>query len=244
MTPTPLDHEENVPPVKAKRHFTPRRYSAVELLIALVLLLAFTPFVETLKFGEAIEAVLMSLVLLSALFAVTGRKGISLGVLLVLPALLGKWLHHFRPDIVPRTTFHIAALAFMLYVIVHLLRFVLSTRRVDHETLCASIAAYLMMGLLWTIGYTLLSDFDSAAFAFATPGQVMDSFHAFYFSFVTLSTVGYGDITPLSRGARMLAVMEAVTGMFYVAVLVARLVALYSVEDSADARPEGDNNPR
>ena len=55
----------------------------------------------------------------------------------------------------------------------------------------------------------------------------MDGFNAFYFSFITLSTVGYGDITPVSRIARWLAAMEAMTGLLYVAVLIARLVALY-----------------
>ena len=60
-----------------------------------------------------------------------------------------------------------------------------------------------------------------------------DGFNAFYFSFVTLSTVGFGDVAPVSKVARTLAVMEAITGMFYVAVLIARLVAMYS-----PARPE------
>ncbi len=55
----------------------------------------------------------------------------------------------------------------------------------------------------------------------------MAGFNAFYFSFITLSTVGYGDITPASRIARWLAAMEAITGSLYVAVLIARLVALY-----------------
>ena len=54
---------------------------------------------------------------------------------------------------------------------------------------------------------------------------------AFYFSFITLSTVGYGDITPVSRIARWLAAMEAMTGLLYVAVLIARLVSLYSVRN-------------
>jgi uncharacterized membrane protein len=56
----------------------------------------------------------------------------------------------------------------------------------------------------------------------------MDGFNAFYFSFITLCTVGYGDVTPVSKGARMLAVVEAITGLFYVAVLISRLVAVYS----------------
>ena len=63
----------------------------------------------------------------------------------------------------------------------------------------------------------------------------MKTFNAFYFSFITLSTVGYGDITPVSKVARMLAAMEAVTGMLYVATLIARLVSLYSAPKSRDS---------
>jgi hypothetical protein len=75
------------------------------------------------------------------------------------------------------------------------------------------------------------------AFAFNTNegGQSIRGFNAFYFSFVTLSTVGYGDITPVSKVARMLAAMEAMTGLLYVAVLIARLVALYSSPKSHDS---------
>jgi hypothetical protein len=66
----------------------------------------------------------------------------------------------------------------------------------------------------------------------------MDSFNAIYFSFVTLSTVGFGDITPVSRFARMLAISEASTGIIYVTVVIARLVALYSSERRHE-RPDG-----
>ena len=64
----------------------------------------------------------------------------------------------------------------------------------------------------------------------------LQGFDALYFSFITLSTVGYGDITPLSHGARTLAMTEAMTGTIYIAVLISRLVALYS---SQTAEPSG-----
>ena len=63
----------------------------------------------------------------------------------------------------------------------------------------------------------------------------MDGFTALYFSFITLSTVGYGDIAPVSKAARMLAPMESVVGLFYVAVLISRLVAIYSTPRSGTA---------
>jgi hypothetical protein len=73
------------------------------------------------------------------------------------------------------------------------------------------------------------------AFAFNPAGgtkQTMAGFDAFYFSFITLSTVGYGDITPVSKIARWLAAAEAMTGLLYVTVLIARLVSLYSTPKS------------
>jgi voltage-gated potassium channel Kch len=63
----------------------------------------------------------------------------------------------------------------------------------------------------------------------------MGGFNGIYFSFITLSTVGYGDITPLSRAARWLAAIEAMTGLLYVAVLIARLVSLYSNAKADDS---------
>jgi len=99
------------------------------------------------------------------------------------------------------------------------------------EVLCASVAVYLMLGLMWTVAYWLVDQLTpGGAFSFNTSrgGQSMNGFTGFYFSFITLSTVGYGDITPVSRAARWLAAMEAMTGLLYVAVLIARLVSLYS----------------
>ena len=106
------------------------------------------------------------------------------------------------------------------------------------EVLCASIAAYLMLGLMWTVAYWLVDQVTpGGAFSFNTNRgtQSMNGFTGFYFSFITLSTVGYGDITPVSRAARWLAAMEAMTGLLYVAVLIARLVSLYSSAKSDDS---------
>ena len=74
----------------------------------------------------------------------------------------------------------------------------------------------------------------------------MNNFNALYFSFTTLSTVGYGDIIPVSGVARMLAMVEAVFGMFYVTLLIARLVSLYCSKGPLEAvnREEIANNKR
>jgi hypothetical protein len=103
--------------------------------------------------------------------------------------------------------------------------------------LCASISAYLMLGLMWTMAYWLVDQLTpGGAFSFNTNAgpRSINGFNGFYFSFITLSTVGFGDITPVSKMARWLAAMEAMTGLLYVAVLIARLVSLYSMPKSDD----------
>ena len=234
MNETPPAKESSKPVPK----FRLRRFSTVQLLIALALLFFFFPFVEEVKGGDLIVSLLLSLVLLSAVLAVASRgRTLIVALLLAVPAVGGRWINHFRPDLLPPAIFLIAGLGLVAFVVVNLLRFVLRAPSVNVEVLCASISAYLMLGLMWTIAYWLVAQVTPTAFAFNTDAgkQSMNGFNAFYFSFITLSTVGYGDITPVSKAARMLAAMEAMTGLLYVAVLIARLVALYSIPKSDDS---------
>jgi hypothetical protein len=216
-----------------------RRFSTVELLIALALLFVSFPFVEELKGGDIIVSILLSLVLISAVLAVSNRRStLVVAVLLATPAIIGRWIDHFRPDLVPPAVFLIAGLVLVAFVVINLLRFVLRAPSVSIEVLCASISAYLMLGLAWTMAYWLVDQLTpGGAFSFNTNAgtRSMNGFTGFYFSFITLSTVGYGDITPISRIARWLAAMEAMTGLLYVAVLISRLVALYSTSKSNDS---------
>jgi len=216
-----------------------RRLSAVELLIALGLLFFSLPFVEEIKGGDIIVSILLSLVLISAVLAVANRRRtFVVAVLLAIPAVVGRWINHFRPHLLPPVIFLVAGLVLVAFVVANLLRFILRAPSVNAEVLCASISAYLMLGLMWTMAYWLVDQLTpGGAFSFNTNAgpQSINGFNAFYFSFITLSTVGYGDITPVSRIARWLAAMEAMTGLLYVAVLIARLVSLYSSPKSDDS---------
>jgi len=216
-----------------------RRFSTVQLLIVLALLFFSFPFVEEVKGGDIIVSVLLSLVLISAVLAVASSgRTLVVAVLLMIPAIAGRWINHFRPDLVHPAVFLIAGLVLVAFVVVNLLRFVWRAPSVNIEVLCASISAYLMLGLMWTMAYWLVDQLTpGGAFSFNTNAgpRSMNGFNGFYFSFITLSTVGYGDITPVSRIARWLAAMEAMTGLLYVAVLISRLVGLYSSGKSDDS---------
>jgi Ion channel len=223
-----------------------RRFSTVGLLISLVVLFICAPFVEEFEGGDLVVTGLFSLVLLAGVLAVADRKRILIfAIVLVIPAIVARWINHFRPDFVSAAVFLIAGLILIAFVLANLLRFVLRAPSVNVEVLCASIAAYLMLGLMWAMAYWLVDQMTpGGAFSFNTNEgpRSMKGFTGFYFSFITLTTVGYGDITPVSRTARWLAAMEAMTGSLYVAVLIARLVSLYS-RPKSHGHPESGSRP-
>jgi voltage-gated potassium channel Kch len=208
------------------------RYSVAHFLVALVLLLVTVPLVDEFVGGELVESILITIVLLSAVVAVGGRRrSLIVGFVLVAPALAAKWLQHIWPQYIPHETTQVAAIVFLGFVTFRLLHFILTAPRVDSEVLCAAIAVYLIFGLTWGFTYILIFELNPHAFAFtvaADPSPKMVRFQALYFSFVTLTTVGYGDIVPLSKAARLFAIFESTTGMLYTTVLIARLVALYA----------------
>jgi len=210
-----------------------RKFSSIELLIALFALFVSIPFSEPLRAGVLIESILISIVLISAVFTIAAsRRALLIAIVLALPTLAGRWIHQFRPDVMPPELFLIGAILLVLFVIINLLQFVLRASTVNTEVLCASISAYLLLGLLWTFGYWLVAEIVPNAFAFNGADTSLKGFNGLYFSFITMSTVGYGDITPVAKVARMLAAMEAITGLLYVAILIARLVALHAAPKS------------
>jgi Ion channel len=103
---------------------------------------------------------------------------------------------------------------------------------VDSEQLFAALDAYLLVGVIFGVGYSLLDQISPGSFG-APLEHDLDLSRGFYFSFVTLATLGYGDIVPVSETARGIAIVEAIAGQMYLAVLVARLVSLYSQKEKA-----------
>ena len=169
--------------------------------------------------GDFVESGLVTLVMIASLIAVgRDRRVLISAAAFFVPAIAGKWLHHFFPNHVSALYFPVFGIAFFAFTIYRILRFILETTHVDTEVLSAGIVVYLMLGLLWAQAYILTAQITPNTFHFPLAERSagrMGGFNAFYFSFSTLTTVGIGDITPLSKVARTLAVMEAVTGTLY-----------------------------
>jgi hypothetical protein len=207
------------------------RFSVPYFLCTLILNILISPFADQFWGGFFLEAALLTLVFLSALLAIGGRLRTLIGAVLVGPALAGVWLSYWRPDLPLSVLIYGGGLLFIGFIVLEFLRFIMRAPRVDFGVLCAAIATYLMLGMLWSFAYILVDGLVPNSFVFTVgPDTIhsMNHFTALYFSFTTLSTVGYGDIVPVSGIARILAMAEAVFGMFYVTLLIARLVALYS----------------
>lgn len=109
-------------------------------------------------------------------------------------------------------------------------RHALRARVVDAEHIFAALDAYLLAGLMFGVGYWVLDQHSPGSFAprGTSPLALVE---AIYFSYVTIATLGYGDIVPVSGAARSLAILESVSGQMYLAVLVARLVSLHVVAE-------------
>jgi hypothetical protein len=224
----------HTPPSRFRRDYLVGlfRFSVASFLAALVLLLVSTPLVNRIKYGELLESVFFTLVMVFGVVAVGHRRwAMWLSVILVLPPLLAKWLYHFWPAQTLAGIYMGGAILFILFIIGQLLWFILRAPRVDSEVLCAGISCYLLLGFVWAFAYLLIARQFPGAFAFnAGPevDHVMTPFTCLYFSYITLSTVGYGDITPVADVVRMLAAAESMTGTLFVAVLISRLVSMYS----------------
>ena len=126
--------------------------------------------------------------------------------------------------------------AFFILLTVRLLRKIVSDTVVSADTLYGAASVYLLIGITWALAYFIVSRLQPDAFH-VIGGRSADVIGGWpslvYFSFITLSTVGYGDITPASQLVRSFVIFEVITGVFYVAVLIGRLVDLY--------RPKANN---
>jgi len=215
------------------------RYSSAILLVALVLLVVVTPFVEALPAGDLIRAVILTVIMVFAAVVAGGRRStLAVGIVLVIPALLSKWINHFAPEAVTPMLHLGAACVFFLFVVVQILLFVLRFDHIDSNVLCAAISGYIILGLCWVPAYLMVAKTDPGAFVFSAgpeEARAMDPFNALCYSFSALGTVGFGDITPVSRIAKMLAIVEALAGLFYMAILISRLVSLQTAPPPLEA---------
>jgi hypothetical protein len=209
------------------------------LLIALLLYLTLSPFLRNLIALRILMDVVFSCVLIAGIYAVGRKKRRSImAAALALPLFVSVWAGYVNR--LPWLTLggNFFGILFMGYTIFVLLSFIFEEQVVTRHTIFAAVVVYLLIGLMWALVFSIMETLNPGTLV-AAQGRFKDQPHLFlYYSFVTLTTLGYGDITPVDPRAGVLAVLEAIIGQIYLAVLVARLVGMHI---SQSRKTQGDS---
>ena len=204
------------------------------LLGALLALLLLEPVLaEDLSVQWAFDAIFVG-TLVTAVWTI-GRQRHAwplVGLALLVPALAAKSSLYVWPSPTLAAVWLIFVLAFLIFAIVVFLSDVLGTSTVTQDTIAGAVCVYLLLALIWAMAFALIEVARPGSFevrgqplADLPYGESPEIAQFLYLSLVTLTTVGYGDVLAVTPLAGRIAVLEAVVGQFYLAVLVARLVS-------------------
>ncbi len=203
------------------------------LLLSLVLILLAYPIVSEYEAGRFILDVFVSLLLLTSLMAaVKTRRSLRFGLVLVVIIVIARWAET-ATGAPPLIFFSfITSTIFWSYVVVEILIDIFLYRKtVTADMIFGALSVYLLIGIVFSFVYVILETLVPGSFdglAFSVGDDNHREFHRFmYFSFVTITTLGYGDLLPILPAARAFAYMEAIVGQIYLTVLVARLVGMH-----------------
>ena len=215
------------------------------LLISLLILFIIAPFVLSLRFGVVILNIVGVAVLLSGSYAVSASKRLFIvtGVL-ALASITINWLVLAFPEPSLIMVGHVCLLVLLLLFSISILANVLRGGKVTADKIYGAICVYLLIGYGWAFGYALIEEISPNSFSGPVATAPFDYLTLVmqlrYFSFVTLTTAGYGDVVPVSAVARTFAMLEAVTGQMYTTILIARLVGLH-IADANSSRPSTES---
>jgi voltage-gated potassium channel len=198
------------------------------LLISLLLYLGLSPFLVDYFGLRLAKDVLLTAILIAATVAVSRSKVYTLtSATLAVLMLATLWYAYFFATEGGVLVAGFFSLFYMSLVSVAILSFVFSAREVTRHVIFAAVSVYLLFGIVWSIIYMILETLVPGSFALLVDSPLDVTSYLTYFSFVTLTTVGYGDITPISLKAKAFANLESLIGQIYMTVLIAWLVGLY-----------------
>lgn len=213
------------------------------LLTALIVLLLSVPLQEYTRFGTIAYAVIVFLIVAIIIQGrLLPRRGLLLYILLasmgfltlILDEILQRSPHlgvglSTREQMGLETMGLLINAGFFAIAIYSITRSLFLENRISNDTIKGGICVYLMLGIVWSFFYQIARLWNPDSFVISCEDG---SINLLYFSFTTLSTLGYGDIIPVTEWVRVLANLEAIAGLMYPTIFIARLVGLYSHEDA------------
>lgn len=216
------------------------------LTIFFLVLVAFTAYIplQSVIQLESFDIILAIVLLVAVITTSRRRRWMLIGVLVVIPPFLLGALQGVNIG-APRIAYILYFLSlsfFLILVIISVLLEIISTKRVTIHTISGAMSIFILLTMLWAVGYTIVELMWPESFAAPISaassnyvdsiGYIFGSF--FFFSLVTITTAGYGDITPISPAARSLTSLELVIGQVFLTILIAWLVGMFIADNIKD----------
>ena len=197
------------------------------LLISLLSLILITPLFEGVVALTTLLDIFITGIFLASLYAIS-QKGQSLrnAVVLLLPVVAGMWVTYFVHIPYLRLVADCCAILFFAFTIILLLSSLLREYEITLDVIYGAVAVFLLMALMWAFMFDVIATLRPGSFQITANPSQGTRVHFIYYSFVTITTVGYGDILPVSLTARAFSIVEMVVGQVYLVVLIARLVGI------------------
>ena len=205
-----------------------RKYDNYILFFSLVGVLFLLPFVNAMPLLRFALVGQYTFVMFYLVFSARHTRALFIvDVAFVVPTLLATWIDSIYQNDITFVASYVTMMIFFLYLQYLIIMQMVHTHKVDTNTIFGAMNIYIVAGLIWAYAFILLYHFDAAAFhlpEYETLDKAVELFT--YYSYTTLTTLGYGDVVAQSSQARMLSVLEAVFGQLYLAIVIAKLVSI------------------
>ncbi|MBW2436039.1 MAG: hypothetical protein JRF29_02090 [Deltaproteobacteria bacterium] len=198
------------------------------MIVMIVALIVVGPFIAGFIRLKLFMNLFFSIIFITTIYAASQKKHhIIIAVILIIPTLLAVWTEDNPVNNTVLTIGYICGLIVFAFAVISILVYVFSEQVVTRQTISAAVGVYLLLALMWTFIYRLLENLYPGSFAIAHSKLLNAENLYLYFSLVTITTLGYGDITPIGGQVLSMAVLEAITGQIYLVVVVAWFVGMY-----------------
>ncbi len=197
------------------------------LLISLVVLLLITPLFEGVFTLTTLLDLSITIIFLASLYAIgKEEKRLRIALALLLPVITGMWVTYFVHVPYLSLVGDCCSIIFLAFTIIIILSRLFKEEEVTLDVIYSALVSFMLIALMWAFIFDILEGLSPGSFL-VTEGQFEDSrIHFIYYSFVTITTVGFGDILPVSLTARAFSIVEMVVGQIFLIVLIARLVGI------------------
>lgn len=205
------------------------------IILAIVLVMLISPYIRHEgKSGYFLSTMLVAMIPLASYFSLTEDRNRAIIILLIAaPFVILDFINMFFTSRYLMVVAYSFGTILYFYIVVLLVRKLLSQRVITANLIYCAIAIYLLIGIMWAGFFTVLEGISPGSFS-----QASGTLDLLYFSFVTLTTVGFGDVAPITILARRLAIFEAAMGGIYMAIIIALIVGRYmslQIEQNPDS---------